>query len=223
MTDDTRPEGAGRPAPSGAAPDNESPVIRDNRVVDPQTGEVRTPDAGGHHTEAGVPMADGDGESAGEAARAAEVAGTAEAGLASAAQALAQERLADLQRLNAEYVNYRKRVDRDRGVEYARGVSDVVDAVIPVLDDIDAARRHEELTGPFAAIAEKLETVLAQRFDVERYGEAGEEFDPNVHEALMHATSEDAEVTAVAQVLQPGYRAGGRIVRAARVAVVGPE
>ncbi len=211
MTDATRPEGAGRPTPSGAPQENESPVIRDNRVVDPVTGEVRTPDAGSHQGATGSPLPE------------AGVPDTAEPGLATAAQALAEERLADLQRLNAEYVNYRKRVDRDRGVDYSRGVADVVEAIIPVLDDLDAARRHGDLTGPFAAIAEKLETVLAQRFGIERYGEAGEEFDPTVHEALMHATSEDAEVTAVAQVLQPGYRVGDRVVRAARVAVVGPE
>jgi molecular chaperone GrpE len=128
-----------------------------------------------------------------------------------------------LLRMTAEFDNYRKRVERDRAVEYARGVADVVDAVIPVLDDLDAARRHGELTGPFAAIAEKLEAVLAQRFGVARFGEPGEDFDPTVHEALLHSTSDEVEDTSVSLVLQPGYRVGERVVRAARVAVVGPE
>jgi molecular chaperone GrpE len=189
--------------------ENDGPVIRDKRVIDPTTGELRRPAST-------TPEA---GESA-----AAEAAGAAaETAALTAATALADERLNDLQRLNAEFVNYRKRVDRDRAVDYARGVGDVVDALIPVLDDLEAARQHGELTGPFAAIADKLELVLQQRFGVERYGEAGEEFDPAVHEALMHATSAAVEQSSVSQVLQPGYKVGERIVRAARVAVVGPQ
>lgn len=198
--------------PSGPPDEAVGPVIRDNRRVDPATGEPRTPDSA-----AGAPARPAASEEAAPSAPA-----EVDEDLA-AAQALADERLLDLQRLNAEYVNYRKRVERDRAVEYARGVSDVVDALIPVLDDLEAARRHDELTGPFAAIAEKLEAVLAQRFGVERYGAAGEEFDPVVHEALMHVTSPEAEEIAVSQVLQPGYRVGERVLRAARVAVVGPE
>jgi len=92
-----------------------------------------------------------------------------------------------------------------------------------VLDDLDAARRHGELSGPFAAIAEKLEGALAQRFGLARYGEPGEAFDPTVHEALLHSTAEGVEESEVSMVLQPGYRVGEKILRAARVAVVGPE
>lgn len=202
MTTERYPEGAAGAAPSG--PGEESgPVIRDNRRVDPTTGEPRVPDS------AATPSS-----SPSEPADAAELA---------AARELADERLGDLQRLSAEFANYRKRVDRDRAVDYARGVADVVDALVPVLDDVDAARLHDELTGPFAAIAEKLESVLAQRFGVVRYGEPGEGFDPAVHEALMHATSPEVEDTEVSLVLQPGYRVGERILRAARVAVVSPE
>lgn len=214
MTHTPQPEGADRPAPSGPE-ERTGPVIHDNRVVDPVTGEVRTPDTARHAA------ADDGAARLGEESSSAKAAGESED--VALARAEAEERLADLQRLNAEYVNYRKRVDRDRGVEYARGVSDVVDALIPVLDDLEAARRHGELAGPFAAIAEKLEATLAQRFGVERFGAVGEEFDPTVHEALMHSTADDAESTAVTLVLQPGYRVGERIVRAARVAVVGPE
>ena len=140
--------------------------------------------------------------------------------------ALAAERLLDLQRLQAEYVNYKRRVDRDRAMVQERAVQDVLETLLPVLDDIHAAREHGDLDGgPFAAIADKLEGVLS-KFGVSRYGEPGEAFDPVHHEALMHVQAELAEgttTTTVVQVLQPGYRIGERVIRAARVAVADPE
>jgi molecular chaperone GrpE len=133
--------------------------------------------------------------------------------------------LADLQRLQAEYVNYKKRVDRDREVIRHTAVGSVVESLLPVLDDIHMARQAGDLAGgPFAAIADKLEATLG-RFGVERLGEVGQEFDPNVHEALMHVEAElpeGATGTTVVQVLQPGYRIGDRMVRAARVSVADP-
>ena len=133
--------------------------------------------------------------------------------------------LADLQRLQAEYVNYKKRVDRDREVIRHSAVGSVVESLLPVLDDIHMARQAGDLAeGPFAAIADKLEATLG-RYGVERLGEAGQEFDPNVHEALMHVEAELPEGstgTTVVQVLQPGYRIGDRLVRAARVSVADP-
>ena len=133
--------------------------------------------------------------------------------------------LADLQRLQAEYVNYKKRVDRDREVIRHSAVGSVVESLLPVLDDIHMARQAGDLAaGPFAAIADKLEATLG-RYGVERLGEAGQEFDPNVHEALMHVEAElpeGATGTTVVQVLQPGYRIGDRLVRAARVSVADP-
>jgi molecular chaperone GrpE len=133
--------------------------------------------------------------------------------------------LADLQRLQAEYVNYKKRVDRDREVIRHTAVGSVVESLLPVLDDIHMARQAGDLaSGPFASIAEKLEATLG-RYGVERLGEAGQEFDPNVHEALMHVEAElpeGATGTTVVQVLQPGYRIGDRLVRAARVSVADP-
>jgi molecular chaperone GrpE len=139
--------------------------------------------------------------------------------------ALAASYLADLQRLQAEYVNYKKRVDRDRDVIRTTAVGSVVESLLPVLDDIHMARQAGDLaSGPFAAIADKLEAVLG-RYGVERLGEAGQEFDPTVHEALMHVEAElpdGASGTTVVQVLQPGYRIGDRVVRAARVSVADP-
>lgn len=102
------------------------------------------------------------------------------------------------------------------------GRSDVVEAVIPVLDDIELARQHGELTGPFLAIAEKLEQVLSARFSVERYGASGDEFDPVLHEALMHTDDPEATTTVITMVAQPGYRRGDTVIRPARVGVAGP-
>ncbi|HET7397419.1 MAG TPA: nucleotide exchange factor GrpE [Intrasporangium sp.] len=138
---------------------------------------------------------------------------------------LAASLLVDLQRLQAEYVNYKKRVDRDRDLIRASAVTSVIEALLPVLDDIYMARQAGDLdSGPFAAIADKLEGVLG-RFGIERIGAAGEEFDPTVHEALMHVEAElpeGASGTTVVQVLQPGYRNGDRVIRAARVSVADP-
>jgi molecular chaperone GrpE len=140
---------------------------------------------------------------------------------------LAAERLNDLQRLNAEYVNYKRRVDRDRPLIQERAISDVLEALLPVMDDIQGARDHGDLSdGPFAAIADKFEGTLG-RFGFERFGAVGETFDPEFHEALMHLPGADlpadATSTTIVQVLQPGYRAGNRIIRPARVAVADPS
>ena len=143
-----------------------------------------------------------------------------------AARDLADERLSDLQRLQAEYVNYKRRVERDRAVARDGAVASVFEALLPVLDDLNLARQHGDLEGgPFAAIAEKLESTLA-RLGLTRYGEPGETFDPKVHDALVHTQAELAEgttETTVVQILQPGYRSGERILRAARVAVADPQ
>ncbi len=145
--------------------------------------------------------------------------------------ALAAERLSDLQRLQAEYVNYKRRVDRDRALDQERAIQTVLDSLLPVLDDLHAAREHGDLVeGPFASIADKLESTLG-KFGLVRYGEVGVEFDPMVHEALMHtawdasneALPTDATATTVVTVLQPGYRQGDRVIRPARVAVADPE
>ena len=139
------------------------------------------------------------------------------------AELLAAERLADLQRLQAEYVNYRRRVERDRAVARETAVASVMESLLGVLDDIELARQHGDLEdGPFAAIAEKLETALG-RFGLSRFGTAGEPFDPSVHDALMHEHSDDVDVTTVTQVLQPGYKIDDKVLRAARVAVSDPH
>ncbi|UER55386.1 nucleotide exchange factor GrpE [Kineosporiaceae bacterium SCSIO 59966] len=193
----------------------QGPVVRDRRRLDPETGQVRQhpDDAGAGAPDAAAGGTAGDGTQAGQA-------GQAEQG----AQAeLVEELRGDLQRLQAEYVNYRRRVDRDRDVARDAGVADVLEALFPVLDDLYFAREHGELTdGPFAAIADKLHAALA-RFGLEQYGSVGEPFDPAVHEALMHSHSAEVTETTVVQVLQPGYRQGARVLRPARVGVADPE
>lgn len=146
-----------------------------------------------------------------------------------AVEKLAAERLEELQRSQAAYYNleqqysgFVKRSKADALAAHERGVHTIVEALIPVLDDIELARQHGDLTGPFVSIAEKLEGTLG-RFGVVRYGEVGETFDPAVHEALMHSHSADVTESTVQMVLQPGYRTPDRVIRAARVAVVDPE
>src|SRR5699024_6086609 len=139
---------------------------------------------------------------------------------------LAADRLEDLRRLQAEYVNYKRRVDRDRARDREAGAGAVVEALLPVLDDLHMAKEHGEFTdGPLQAIAEKLEATLG-KFGVERLGAVGEVFDPAVHEALMHLPEADlpegATETTIVQVMQPGFKVGDRVVRAARVAVADP-
>jgi len=192
----------------------------DKRKVDPESGEARAaepaPEAGseaGSAAGAGDPLAALDFEPEGEAAESAEVL---------KAKAEAADHLDALQRERASFTNYRNRSIRDQEAARVQGTQDVLTALLPVLDDIERAKQHAELSGPMAAIAEKLDASLA-RFGVERFGQVGEEFDPTVHEALMHQADADATATTVTLVVDPGYRIGDKVVRAARVGVVGPE
>jgi molecular chaperone GrpE len=132
------------------------------------------------------------------------------------------ERTADLQRLQAEYQNYRRRVERDRVAVREIAVANLLTELLPVLDDIGRAREHGELVGGFKSVAESLETVAA-KLGLQQFGKEGEPFDPLVHEALMHSYSPDVTQTTCVQILQPGYRLGERNLRPARVAVAEPQ
>ncbi|MFE3451350.1 nucleotide exchange factor GrpE [Nonomuraea sp. NPDC059194] len=185
--------------PRDNGPESE-PVIRDNRKIDPETGQARS--AMEEQVQAAPP------------AGAEPVAG-GDAGLLA-------ERTADLQRLQAEYTNYRRRVERDRVAVREQAVGGALSELLPVLDDIGRARDHGELTGGFAKVAESLEAVVT-KLGLTPFGQKGEPFDPTVHEALMHSySSEVTEPTAI-EVLQLGYRIGDRVLRPARVAVAEPE
>jgi molecular chaperone GrpE len=131
------------------------------------------------------------------------------------------ERTADLQRVHAEYANYRKRVERDRLAVREQALASVLSSLLPVLDDIGRAREHGDLNGAFKSVGESLETMAA-KLGLESFGEPGEPFDPLVHEALMHSYSPDVTEPTAVQILQPGYKVGERIIRPARVAVAEP-
>ncbi|MGW4802305.1 nucleotide exchange factor GrpE, partial [Nonomuraea sp. NPDC004297] len=170
----------------------EEPVIRDNRKIDPETGQVRE----------SVP-ADQTAEQPAAQATPQAAAGNGELEIQLA------ERTADLQRLQAEYVNYRRRVERDRAAVREQAVAGALTELLPVLDDIGRARDHGELTGGFAKVAESLESALT-KLGLSAFGQKGEPFDPTVHEALMHSYSSDVSEPTAVEVLQPGYRMGDR-------------
>lgn len=138
-------------------------------------------------------------------------------------QELVDERTSDLQRLHAEYANYKKRVDRDRALSRQGGVEAVVLDLLPVLDSVEAAREHDELVGGFKLVADELEKITA-RYGLETFGEVGEEFDPQVHDALMQVPYDgEVSVPTVAAVMQRGVRLNDRVLRPARVGVANPE
>ncbi|WP_017240218.1 nucleotide exchange factor GrpE [Streptomyces sp. SS] len=132
------------------------------------------------------------------------------------------ERTADLQRLQAEYQNYRRRVERDRVTVKEIAVASLLSELLPVLDDVGRARDHGELVGGFKSVAESLETVVA-KMGLQQFGKEGEPFDPTIHEALMHSYAPDVTETTCVAILQPGYRIGERTIRPARVAVAEPQ
>jgi molecular chaperone GrpE len=134
------------------------------------------------------------------------------------AEARLAERTADLQRLQAEYANYRKRVDRDRAAVREQAVTSVLAGLLPVLDAIDQAREHGELSGGFKSVADSLSAALG-KLGLVAYGEKGDSFDPKIHEALTHTYSPDVTEDTCVEIFQPGYKVGDRILRPARVAV----
>ncbi|MFC8129736.1 nucleotide exchange factor GrpE [Streptomyces sp. NPDC057302] len=132
------------------------------------------------------------------------------------------ERTADLQRLQAEYQNYRRRVERDKVTVKEIAAANLLSELLPSLDDIGRAREHGELVGGFKSVAEALETVVA-KMGLQQFGKEGEPFDPTIHEALMHSYAPDVTETTCVAILQPGYRIGERTIRPARVAVAEPQ
>ena len=127
---------------------------------------------------------------------------------------------ADLQRLQAEYSNYRKRVERDRALARETAIGEVLNALLPVLDDFGRAREHGELNGAFKSVSDAVDAIVS-RFGLEIFGAIGEDFDPAVHEALTHQTADidGATTTVVTAIYQVGFRHAGRVLRPARVGV----
>ena len=222
------------------------PIIHDNRRIDPVTGQVRGKHAASKPagtSSAGRPGPGTAGNTATAPAETAEspeerdtrdtpespeetpemVTAQAVKDGKQAADAAAQlaERTADLQRLQAEYANYRKRVDRDRAAVREQAVVGTLSGLLPVLDAIDQAREHGELSGGFKSVADQLQAALG-RLGLVAYGEKGDPFDPKIHEALTHSYSSDVTEDTCVEILQPGYKVGDRILRPARVAVAEP-
>lgn len=181
----------------------------DKRRVDPETNQVRQPPAG----EPGLGAASVDEGASDEALIEADV-GDAQLKLA--------ELTNDLQRVHAEYANYRRRVDRDRELVRELAVGGTLAELLPIVDDVERARQHDELEGAFKSVGEALEATLA-RIGLERFGEPGDAFDPSVHEALTTEDRDGVSEPTVVAVYQPGYRYAGRVLRPARVAVAGTD
>ncbi len=192
---------------SDQEPNEEGVRVTDRRRIDPDTFELRADEA----RPADIPS---DGlNSAVEAELEGEI---------TEVEAKVNELTSDLQRVHAEYANYRKRVDRDRELVRDMAVAGVLAELLPMLDDIERAREHGELEGAFKSVGETLEASTT-KIGLERFGAAGEEFDPMVHEALTSEAVDGIETPTVMSVYQPGYRFAGRVLRPARVAVAGTD
>jgi molecular chaperone GrpE len=187
---------------------HEPPVVRDKRRVDPVTGLRR--------------VAADEGATTPETGSAGREPATGADDRASDLERQLRERTEDLQRLQAEYVNYKKRVDRDREATREAVIGSVLAQLLGVLDDIGRAREHDELVGGFRAVAESLERTVTS-LGLESYGKEGETFDPYLHEALTHTYSDEVSEPTCVLVMQVGYRIGDRILRPARVAVAEPS
>lgn len=189
------------------------PVVRDRRRIDPETGQVRRPQP----DDVAAAVAEATSAVAAEEVEARQVDDEL-----SALERELRERTEDVQRVHAEYANYRKRVDRDRELVREQATGAVLSELLTVLDDIERARDHDELVGGFKSVGEALEAVVG-KLGLEKYGVSGEPFDPTVHEALTHTLSADVTEATCVQVYQPGYRFAGRVLRPARVAVAEPQ
>jgi molecular chaperone GrpE len=223
-------------AASGDREEQPKVVIRDRRRIDPETGAARS---GGGRAES--PPAGRSGVATSGAAamkkiierkssekKAAEVSVDDETATHADAEEVTklrsdlEERTRDLQRVTAEYANYRKRVDRDRLAVVEQATGAILLSLLSVLDDIDRARSHGDLTGAFASVAEQLQNNLG-KLGLSAFGEVGDVFDPTWHEAVMHTTSAEVTEPTCVEVLRKGYALGERLLRAAMVAVADPE
>ncbi|MGH1526341.1 nucleotide exchange factor GrpE [Leifsonia sp. L25] len=213
-------------------PEREDPIIRDKRRIDPETGKVRQPegdtaaDAGkdaGEHDLAHEELVDvGPAEDEEEGTVLSDDDLDILSGQTTAEQ-LAAERLADLQRVTAEYANYRKRTEANRGDRAGACGRRRGQGLIPVLDDLERAEKHGDLGegSAFSTIAAKLRTAV-ERLGLTAYGEKGEPFDPQVHEAIFQQPTPGVTADTVAEVVETGYRLGSTTVRVAKVVVSVP-
>jgi molecular chaperone GrpE len=200
-------------------------IIRDKRRIDPTSGAVRVP-AG--EQPAGTPsaprpqgtqMSETETPDVQAAASPAPATGSGQAD--DVARQLA-ERTEDLQRVTAEYANYRRRVDRDRSLVVDQAAERFAAQLFPIVDDIERARDHGDLNGAFKVVADRVLGLL-DGLGVSAFGQSGDAFDPALHEAVIHDTSAEVSVPTATTVLRQGYRRGDRVLRTAMVAVTDPE
>ena len=225
MTDNPRNAGPGRapgpavgratPSGGGTKAGEERVVVRDNRKIKVAEDEAVVPAEAEVVDEAEATVADDPAveESTDTRPLGAEL---------EALRAELDERTKDLQRVTAEYANYRKRVDRDRVLVVEQATGAVLGALLPVLDDLDRAREHGDLVGPFGSVAEQLTATLS-KFGLTAFGSPGDPFDPTRHEAVSHSTSADVTEPTCVGVMRRGYLLGERLLRPALVAVADPE
>jgi molecular chaperone GrpE len=176
-------------------------IIRDNRKIDPVTGEARKTAPDGATTPPAAAAPDDD--------------------IPKAEALLLEERTRDLQRVQAEYANYRKRAERDRLAAGELAVGRTLGELLPVIDDLDRARAHGDLTGPLKAVSDKLEAAFT-KLGLRAFGEVGDPFDPALHEAVLHDESDDVTVPTCTTVMRQGYRHHDRLLRPAMVGVTDP-
>lgn len=200
--------------------EHEEPVVRDKRRIDPETGQVRQPPAEEQAADAASESTDAaDGASSEEELYVEDILSAAEA----EGQEPTDEHLEDLKRVTAEYANYRRRTEAERVVERERAVRDAVKGLLPVLDDLDRARKHGDLEGEgaFPTIAAKLRAAI-EKLGLTPFGQVGEVFDPNRHEAIFQQPTPGATETTVLDVVETGYTLGSTLVRVAKVVVATP-
>lgn len=203
-------------------------VVRDRRKVDPETGQLREPDQEAEElfgdTAADSSTAQPFDQEAdpGEAEAVAEAEVVEEAEVVPDLQKQLDDRTADLQRVQAEYANYRRRMEREREEMTAAGKSSIANDLLPLLDDLERAEAHGDLTGAFKAVSDKLVGVL-EKSGLESFGVEGDAFDPTVHEAVQHDTSTEVSGPTVTTVLRRGYRFDDRVLRHALVGVTDHE
>jgi molecular chaperone GrpE len=201
-------------------------VVRDRRRIDPNGTEPRTAATDGPASAgSGAGGSGGGAAPSGSTTEDEAAAGGAAEGAAAETDSLRaelDERTRDLKRVVAEYANYRRRVERDRSLAAEQATGALLAALLPVLDDLDRAREHGDLVGPFAAVADQLVSILTKA-GLTPYGEAGDPFDPMHHEAVAHSLSPEVTEPTCVMVMRRGYRHGERMLRPAMVAVADPD
>lgn len=202
--------------PSSAQdPQENEPVVRDKRRIDPETGDVREPEAGASDHDA--PASGDDAEIEHDLSEA------DQALLDQAATDLVAEMRSDMLRAQAELVNFRQRVERDRQANRDAVIAEVIRSLLPALDDLARAEAHGDLVegAPMTIIAQKLRGAF-EKYGLKQVGEKGEPFDPAFHEAVVQLPNPEVTVNTIADVIEPGFTLGERLVRPAKVAVFVP-